>query len=335
MRAERLLSILLLLQVHRKLTARDLAERLEVSPRTVHRDMEALSMAGVPVYAERGSGGGWILPGEYRTQPTGLSEAEVRALFLAKPSRLLADLGLDAASEGALVKLLASLPSSSQRDAEYARERIHVDGAGWRTPSAEEHVPLLPTLQEAVWRDRMLRIAYGPEQGGPSERLVGPLGLVAKGRLWYLVATVEGGELRTYRVSRIRRAELLDEPAPRPEGFDLAAYWEQSKARFVAALPRFPVVVRAHASIVPRMRHTGRWERIEREEPPDAEGWCEVRIRFEGEDEAREYALSFGPHLEVVEPRALREQVLLLARRTVALYGGGPEVAGSGTQPSA
>lgn len=335
MRADRLLSILLLLQVHRKLTARDLAVRLEVSQRTVHRDMEALSMAGVPVYAERGSGGGWILPSEYRTQPTGLSEAEVRALFLAKPSRLLADLGLDAASEGALVKLLASLPRSSQRDAEYARERIHVDGAGWRAPSAEEPVPLLPTLQEAVWRDRMLRITYATEDRDASERLVGPLGLVAKGRLWYLVATIESGELRTYRVSRIRRAELLDEPMLRPKGFDLGAYWEESKVRFVAAIPRLPVIVRAHVSIVPRMRQTGRWARIEREGPPDAVGWCAVRICFESEGEACEYALSFSPLLEVVEPRELRERVLLLARRTVAVYGGQPDVAGSSTHPSA
>ena len=132
MRADRLLSILLLLQSRGQVTARELAERLEVSPRTIHRDMESLSMAGVPVYALRGSGGGWVLPDDYRTETAGLNEAEVRAIFMANPQRLLADLGLKGASEQGLIKLLSALPSSHRHDAEQIRQRLHIDVSGWR-----------------------------------------------------------------------------------------------------------------------------------------------------------------------------------------------------------
>src|SRR5436305_7625031 len=132
MRADRLLSILLLLQVNQRMTAGELARRLEVSERTIYRDMDALSAAGVPVYAERGVNGGWVLPETYRTNLTGLNEAEVQALFVAKPLRLLADLGLHDASEAALVKLLVAMPSMQRSGAEHARQRIHIDTSGWR-----------------------------------------------------------------------------------------------------------------------------------------------------------------------------------------------------------
>src|SRR5918999_3855096 len=186
MRADRLFSIVLLLQAHRLLTARALAERLEVSERTIHRDMEALSGAGIPVVAERGAGGGWSLLGEYRTNLTGLNEAEIQSLFVTRPPRLLADLNLEKAAEGASLKLLAALPTVYRRGAEQARQRIHIDVSGWQR--AEEAVPLLHVVQEAVWQERRLRMTYGQEECGAAERVVDPLGLVAKGSVWYLVA---------------------------------------------------------------------------------------------------------------------------------------------------
>src|SRR3954452_11633467 len=151
MRADRLLSILLLLQVNHRITSRALAERLEVSERTIHRDMEALTAAGVPVMAERGTGGGWSLLEHYRTNLTGLNEAEVQALFLTRPPQLLGDLGMDKASDAALIKLFAALPAMYRRGAEEVRQRIYIDITGWNRP--EEAVPLLPTLQEAIWQE--------------------------------------------------------------------------------------------------------------------------------------------------------------------------------------
>lgn len=240
MRADRLLSILLLLQAHGRLTARDLARRLEVSERTIHRDMDALGVAGVPVYAARGTGGGWSLAEGYRARLPGLSDTEIQALFLAGPARLLADLGLRRASEAALLKLLASLPAIARRDVEYARQRIHVDPAGWHETA--ESVAALPTLQEAIWQGHQVALTYGRSDGATVERLVAPLGLVAKGRVWYLVAAVDG-EPRTYRVSRVRCARPTGAPAARPAGFDLAGYWERSAADFKAGLPRYPATV--------------------------------------------------------------------------------------------
>ena len=249
MRADRLLSILLLLQTHQRLTGRDLAKRLEVSERTIHRDMEALGMAGVPVMAERGTGGGWSLLEGYRTNLTGLTSSEMQALLLASPTRLLADLGLRQAAEAALLKLLAALPAVSRSNAEYARQRLHVDGAGWH--EAAEAVPYLLPIQEAIWQERTLRLTYQRGDGATVERLVDPLGLVAKGGVWYLVASVEG-ELRSYRVSRVLGAEATEASFARPPAFDLAAYWQQSTADFKANLPRYPATLRADPAIVPQ-----------------------------------------------------------------------------------
>jgi predicted DNA-binding transcriptional regulator YafY len=317
MRADRLVSILLLLEVHRTLTARELARRLEVSERTIHRDMEALGAAGIPVVAERGSGGGWRLLEEYRTNLTGLNQAEIQALFLATPPRLLADLGLDKAADAALIKLLAALPSVARRGAEHAAQRIHVDTGGWR--QSEDNVPLLPTLQAAIWQERRLRLSYARGDGAGVERLVDPLGLVAKGSLWYLIAAVDG-DIRTYRVSRMRDAELTDQPCVRPPDFDLAAYWAQSSAQFQANLPRYPAVLRVDPAILPRMRSEGRYARIEREDPPDEQGWVRLEMLFEEEHSAREYVLSYATQIEVLEPAALRDLVIQAAAGIVAMY---------------
>lgn len=319
MRADRLLSILLLLQVHHRITTRELAKRLEVSERTIHRDMEALGTAGVPVTAERGIGGGWSLLEEYQTRLTGLNEAEIQALFLTRPARLLADLGLRQASEAALIKLLAALPSLSRRDAEYVRQRIHVDASSWH-PS-EEAVPALPTLQEAIWQERKLLFTYQRGDDTIVERLVDPLGLVAKGSVWYLVATVDG-EVRTYRVSRVQSARVTDQPYVRPQDFDLAVYWAQSSTHFVANLPRYPVTVRIAPEVLEQVYHAGRYARIDHADPPGADGWITLRLLFEHEEAACGYILSFGTQVEILEPQSLREKVIHLAESVAAFYRG-------------
>jgi predicted DNA-binding transcriptional regulator YafY len=317
MRADRLFSIVLLLQTHGQLTSRDLAGRLEVSARTIHRDMEALSGAGIPVVAERGTGGGWSLVGEYRTNLTGLNEAEIQSLFAIKPSRLLADLNLDKAAEGAFLKLLAALPAMHRRGAEYARQRIHVDVTGWNR--AEESVPHLHCLQEAIWRERRVRLTYARGECERVVRVADPLGLVAKGSVWYLVAAVEG-ETRSYRVSRVEDVEVSDEPCRRPPDFDLAAFWERSAAEYRAHRPGYSARVRVRREIVARMPYAGRFARIERTGEPDADNRVEVSLRFDAEEMACEYALGFGTQLEVLEPLALRDKVSAAARAVVDFY---------------
>src|SRR5262245_43566102 len=319
MRADRLLSILLMLQTHGRMTARELAGRLEVSERTVYRDMDALSTAGVPVFAERGSGGGWALVDGYETHLTGLSVAEIQAIFATRPEGLLADLGLGAASDAALLKLLAALPQVSRRSAEHARERLYVDTASWKR--TDEDLSALTALQEAVWQDRRVRFTYLRVECEPAEREADPLGLVAKGSAWYLVARVDG-EIRTYRVGRIRDVVVLDERAARPDGFDLAAHWTTSSAEFREKLPRYYATVRAAPNLKHWMWWTARYAYIEREGEPDEDGWVEMDLRFQVVEEAETFALSFGPRVEVLRPAELRERVRALAAEAAARYGG-------------
>ena len=247
-----------------------------------------------------------------------MNKDEIQALFTTRPSRLLADLGLDKASDAALIKLLAAIPSASRGDAEYARQRIYVDTGGWN--SSRESIESLPTIQQAIWQERRLRFNY--QRGAdcdPVERITDPLGLVAKGSAWYLVAGVEG-QIRSYRVSRVIEAHLLDEPCTRPKGFDLASFWEQSAASFKENFPRFNATLRAHPDIVPRMYFAGRFARVERVDPPDEDGWVRVSMRFQFEHEACEYSLGFGSSIEVLEPEALRAKVVEAARGVIEFY---------------
>lgn len=313
MRADRLLSILLLLQVHRRLTARELARRMEVSERTILRDMDALSGSGVPVVAERGTGGGWSLLADYQTKLTGLDPAEVQSLFLTTPARLLADLGLKQDAESASIKLLASLPEGSRQQAEFARQRILIDTRGWRDTS--EAIACLPVLLDAIWRQRQVRFLYRREGCEPGERAGTPLGLVAKGSVWYLVAYVDR-EPKTYRVSRMEEAAVSDQPAAPTPGFDLAAYWEQSATDFRDRLPRYYATFLAQASVMRWVRYRG-W-RLE-DEQPDGDN-VRIRVRFDVEEEALQFALSFGPGVEVMEPVELRAKVVAAAGALIERY---------------
>jgi serine phosphatase RsbU (regulator of sigma subunit)/biotin operon repressor len=237
MRADRLLSALLQLQAHGQLTGRELARRLEVSERTVHRDMEALSASGVPVFALRGSNGGWQLDENWRTQVPGLDDAELRALLMSQP-KALGDQRLAAAAERALGKLLASLPTAMRDRAASMRQRLYVDPTAWSGTS--EDLSMLPAVQDAVSRDRKLTFVYrkavrgkaGEEESWTREkRTVDPLGLIAKGSTWYLYARTPAG-FRTYRISRMEEATILDAPGERPADFDLAEHWKLSTDRF-------------------------------------------------------------------------------------------------------
>jgi len=312
MRSGRLLSILLLLQANRRMTARDLSARLEVSERTILRDMDALSAAGIPVVAERGAGGGWSLLGNYETRLTGLTQAEIDSLFVSRPERLLADLGWQRQSAAAWTKLQAALPDPVRRQADFARQRIWIDARGWREPG--ESLACLPVLLDALWRERQVSFLYARDSTEPLERVVHPLGLVAKGATWYLVAFTS--EARTYRVSRIRDAMVRDEPAIRPEPFDLGAWWERSAADFREKLPRYYASFLADPAVMRWIRYRG-W-RLEEEIPDGAR--LRIRMRFDIEEEAIQFALSFAGAVEALEPPELRAKVLAGAEAIRQIY---------------
>jgi predicted DNA-binding transcriptional regulator YafY len=316
MRADRLLSILLLLQANGRMTAQVLAKRLEVSERTILRDMDALSGAGVPVLAERGVGGGWRLLDGYQTKLNGLTATEIQSLFLARPPKLMADLGLQQASEAAWIKLQAALPTEVRAQAEFVRQRILVDARGWR--EAGEAIASLPLVLEALWRGRRLRFDY--QRGDDAaERVVDPLGLVARGNHWYLVAD-RAGERRTYRVSRIANAAVLEQPVQRPAAFDLATHWERAATEFREKLPRFYATYLVDSAAMAWVRY--RCRHVESVEQ-DGDRF-RVRVRFDVEEEALQVALALAAAMEVVEPEALRARVLAAAEALVGRYRGGP-----------
>lgn len=306
MRADRLLAILLLLQSHRRLTAGELAARLEVSPRTVQRDMLALSAAGAPVTAARGASGGWSLLEGYHTDLTGLSLAEVHSLALTAPASVLSDLGLRQASATALVKLLAGLPATLRHTAEDVRQRVYVDAAGWRATA--EAAPAFGVMQEAVWSDRKAQVTYQRGDGEVVERIIEPFGLVAKGRIWYVVARVDG-EMRSYRVGRMLAAQLLDDPITRPVDFDLAAWWGVAQSEFTASLPRYPALVRIDSAVLSFARAMWRYALIDSVSAPDAAGWVTAQVTFENCDEACFCLLGLGAQSEPLEPAELCEIV--------------------------
>lgn len=320
MRADRLLSILLTLQARGRATSAELASELEVSARTVHRDMQALSVAGVPVYAERGPRGGWVLHESYRAGPRGLRADELRALFLATPGTVLGDLGLDRASESALTKLLLAAPDADRAGLQQARQRVLVDVASWRAPEPEP-MPFLGVIHDALWRERKLQLAYGRADGAHVERLVDPLGLVAKGSVWYLVARTEQGDVRTYRVSRVQSARLVaDACCVVPEGFDLAAFWDASKQRLAAGVPRFSICLRADPQVIAEFKSVARWARVEAVGTTEADGRVRVAMEFELEEDACAFVLSFGPHVELLEPPHLRAEVARRLADAAAQY---------------
>jgi len=225
----------------------------------------------------------------------------------------MADLGLHREAEAALIKLQASLPAGSREQAEFARQRILIDTRGWRDPA--ESAACLPLLLDALWRGRRVRFHYNRVLGEVSQRSGNPLGLVAKGSTWYLVANVDG-EPRTYRVSRISDAAILDEPGARPADFDLAAYWERSAAEFREKLPRYYATFLASPAVMRWVRYRG-W-RLE-QETVEADR-VRVRLRFDAEEEAVQFALSFGGEIEVIEPHELRAKVLAGALAIANLY---------------
>ncbi len=318
MRADRLLSALLLLQAHGRLTGRELARRLEVSARTVHRDMEALSAAGVPVFALRGARGGWQLDADWRTRVPGLEPAELRALLMAQP-RALGDARLAGAAQRALDKLMAALPAPLRAEAASIRQRLHIDTAGWY--GSPEDLTMLPVVQEAVARDRQLAMRYLRAGRERVERTVDPLGLVAKGGVWYLVAHKPEG-LRTYRVSRIEAATMLDQPFARPADFDLAAYWQSSTAELRRSWTRYEATLRVDPAGAASLR---RWRSATPAAgQPDTAGWVTLRVAFEDEEQACFVALGYGPRAEVLAPESLRDRVAFDHAAAVERLRGGP-----------
>jgi len=320
MRASRLVSILLLLQSRGRMTAAQLAGELEVSVRTVYRDVESLHEAGIPLYGDAGHRGGYQLLDGYRTRLTGLNAAEAQALFLSGLPGPAAELGLGPVLAAAQLKLLAALPPGLGEQVGRVQARFYLDAPGWY--SAPDEVPLLPAVAGAVWHGRALQVRYRRWQEPTDvDRRLEPYGLVLKAGCWYLVAAPGP---RTYRVDQILDLRVLEEEFGVPDGFELARYWQGYLADFRAHLHRADAVVRLAPAAAARLAPAAaaRLSGAARLSHPAAEagGWVRAVVPIESVEQACGEFLALGADIEVLEPPELRTRLAAAARATAALY---------------
>lgn len=325
MRASRLVTLLFVLQRRRAATAAELAAELEVSERTIYRDVAALTDAGVPLWTEPGPAGGIRLVDGWRTRLDGLTAPEAAALLGVAAPQVLADLGMSAALAGAQAKLLATMPEGMRAQAALVAERVHVDAPGWfHTP---REVTALSTVAEAVWSQATLAVRYARgsgERAEPVQRTLEPLGLVLKAGVWYLVAAVaeDPAAIRTYRLDRITSASPTGTTFVRPDGFDLAAHWAVAARRFEGSLLRASARLRLSPRglrMLPMVTDTEAAQRAVADAPADPDGWTTVTLEHEGERVITGQLLGMGPEVEVLEPASVRSALADLARRTAEL----------------
>ena len=311
----------MLLETRGRMSAQSLADALEVSVRTLYRDVDQLTAAGVPIYAERGRSGGFRLLEGWKTTLTGLTPSEAQAVFLSGLTGPAAQLGLGTQVESAKLKLLTALPASWRNDAQRISSRLHLDPMDWYREA--EPVPHLATVAAAVWNERQLTIRYESWKA-TVRRTVSPLGLVLKAGAWYLVAAADDERPRAYRISKVSEVQTLEARCRRPRKFELARYWSQSIQRFESELYKSRAVVLATAAGLRGLRNlNSALSRAvaEVDAPPGKDARVKVSIPIESIEHATGQLLRLSPEVQVVEPLALRQALILRLRQTCRLYG--------------
>jgi predicted DNA-binding transcriptional regulator YafY len=310
MRADRLLSIILLLQTRGKMTAKTLAEELEVSRRTILRDINALSFSGVPVYCEGGHGGGIMLAEEYRTTLTGLNTLEVQSLFIAQNNEALRDVGLGDAGERLFLKLLAALPKTHHSTADHIRQRLLIDPSWWWHETSLS--PFWEEIQRAVYEDRMIKARYENFDGQIAERTLAPYSLICKSSVWYLIAEREG-ELRTYRVNRFHSLQLLDESFTRRPDFDLPAYWRAHTQNLEKFSSGYQCRLKVHPDRISFIKTLmpGRWEM---DAGVEDRSWKTISLSMDSDLQAKMLVFGLSGFVEILEPYELKKAVAAQAR---------------------
>ena len=321
MRADRLLRMMLLLQKNKQMRAQDLSEELEVSLSTIYRDIDALSIAGIPVYAQPGTNGGIFIEEGFRASLTDLSQNQILSLFLSINTKSLADIGMEQTTKDALLKVFNTLPESYQSELRRTEQRLYIDSEGWFNSGDTSHY--LDMIQQAVWQDQRLQLVYQSYENKPHDLKVDAYALVSKTDKWYLVGRKQTGEYRTYRLTRIIKIYASDEMFERDLSFNLPVYWQTAQQRFHQQMadefPTFTVELMVHSSAYWYLVRVleGKFQQIS---PPDDNHQCHVRVQFDTENEARAHILAMATGVQVISPAHLKKEMKQIVKELAEHY---------------
>ncbi|WP_019004241.1 helix-turn-helix transcriptional regulator [Cohnella laeviribosi] len=319
MRADRLISILMHLQLKGRMTAKELSQLLEVSERTIYRDMDALSAAGVPIHADSGLGGGFTLSADYRAKVDGLNTSEIHALFMRMNEQPFKRLGFHYSLNSAFLKILNNLSDQHRMAAEWIRNRVFLDMEGWR--GQQEKPDLMERVRQSVWEQRQAQMVYADRRHFKHELTLDPYGLVLKEGMWFLVGKADGN-IRAFRMARIESFRLTENSFDRPDDFDLEAYWRLWTKEYVSRHARYSVVLQTDAETLPLIcRMNGVLKVKVREDAEGAkDGRIEVQASFEHPDAAVSSVFSLAGRVDVIAPQELRDRICEQAARLVKQY---------------
>lgn len=315
MRADRLISILMLLQIHKKLTASELSKRLEVSVRTIYRDIDTLSGIGVPIVADKGINGGIKLIGDYKTSITGINKNELFSLFLPTGDKILEDLGKEKLKDSTILKILGDSSSDELKEFENLQNYIYVDMNTWNEPSTILNTDILSVLQNAIWNSNTLKILYR-KKDEVKEIELNPLGLVCKRGTWYLVA-INNELIKTYKVTSIESALLTPNTFTRPDNFNLKSYWIDSTKSFKSLIPKFTFTFKINPKILNNIKER---QFITISEIVEKDDNTYLIIKFDSLWQGVEFAFGYGKSIEIVEPIEAISEIRKKAEEVLQLY---------------
>lgn len=315
MRADRLISILMLLQIHKKLTASELSERLEVSVRTIYRDIDTLSGVGVPIVADKGINGGIKLIGNYKTSITGINKNELFSLFLPTGDKILEDLGIEKLKDSTILKILGETSPEDLREFENLQNYIYIDMNTWNEPNTILNTDILSLLQNAIWNSKALRIIY-KKTDEVKEVELDPLGLVCKRGTWYLVA-INNNIIKTYKVTSIESALLMPNTFTRPDNFSLKSYWRDSTKNFKSLIPKYTFTFKVNPKVLNNIK-----ERpfITISETLHNDDDIYLKIKFDSLWQGVEFAFGYGKSIEIIEPMEAISEIKRKAEEVLELY---------------
>lgn len=315
MKADRLISILMLLQIHKKLTANELAQRLEVSVRTIYRDVESLSSVGIPIFSDRGTNGGIELLGDYKTSLNGINDDEIYSLFLPTGDKILEDLGIQKLKDSTILKLLGNSSPYQVKEIENIQNYIYIDMHTWSENPTNVDKDILSILQNAIWNHKILKIVYR-KINETKEVILNSLGLVCKRGIWYLIG-INAEVIKTYKVTSIESALLIDEHFDRPSDFNLEAHWKSSTSNFKSLIPKYAFTFKVNPSIINHIKER-KFITINNEVIKDNEIYLD--INFDDIWQGIEFAFTYGKDIKIIKPIEAINEIKIKASEVIKLY---------------